>query len=467
MNTHEHLRGYDTVNKKKFLFILTIAFLLTPLHTNANELPLQAGAAVLVEHSTGLILYAHNAHQPMFPASTTKMLTALVVVEHLSLDTVIIAGEEVRNMPSGFTTNIPTYGEAMTVRMLLTGLLVPSANEAGRVLALEVVRTTEGRRDIPYMTEAKARFASLMNEKARSLGATSSNFNNPYGFHSDMHYTTAHDLAIIARAFMDNPILAEIVKLREFSGANQAGHMHSWTNTNLMLPGAPFGHPYILGLRTGYTTPAGRCFVGAAYHNGMKLISVVLHSGDPARWLDTGMLINYGFNNYGFREVLSEGQLMDTVAIDNHRRGDSDTLEVFSKQAQTALLSHEEYANLRRETTFDPLLLVEREYETVLRAPIEEGETVGTVQYISNGEVIFTSSLVASREVLERTFDSDMDYFIAMFFGNIFTKRALPYWFAVIGVLFGLMWMFFAVTISRRARRIERWNSAQARQRRR
>jgi len=455
------------MNKKVFLFILTIAFFIPSFNVSAGELPLQAEAAILVEHSTGRVLYAHNAHRRMYPASTTKMLTALVVMQHLDLETVITAGEEVLNMPSGFATNNPAYGEAMTVRMLLTGMLMPSANEAGRVLALEVVRTVEGNRNIPYMTQAKARFSSLMNEKARSLGAENSNFNNPYGFHSDMHYTTAYDLALIARAFMDNPILAEIAGMREFSGANQAGHVHSWTSTNLMLPGAAFGHPFVLGLRTGYTTPAGRCFVGVAYHDGMKLVSVVLRSGEPARWLDTGMLINYGFNNYSFTMVLSEGQLIDTVTIENHRRGDPDMLEVFSAQEHTVLLNREEYANLRREIIFDPLLLAEHENETMLRAPIEEGETIGTVQYILDGDVVLTSQLIAAREVLERTFDSDMDYFIAMFFGNMFTRRALPYWFAVLGTLFGLMWMFLAVTISRRARRIERWNSAEARRRRR
>jgi len=331
---------------------------------------------------------------------------------------------------------------------------------------MEVARLVENRRNISY-NEAQAIFSRLMNAYAANLGATDSNFNNPYGLHNEAHFTTAHDMALIGRAFMQNPTLAQISATRVFSGDSLGGASHpqeqtrtfTWTNTNLMLPGATHGHPYVTGGRTGFTTPAGHSFVSGAYHNGLELIAVVLYSREPERWQDTRILIDHGIFNFSFREIASEGYLVYNAIIENPRLGDNDTLHILLQHGYTALLSHAEYAEIEQIFTFDPLLLVEHEGEyTKLRAPIEAGEAVGTVtfQVPSTGEVIFSTSLLAARQVYERTFDSDMDYYIAMIRNNIFTRRALPYWVAFFGVLFGLLGVFMAITVSRRARKLTR-----------
>ncbi|MCL1786529.1 MAG: D-alanyl-D-alanine carboxypeptidase [Defluviitaleaceae bacterium] len=454
------------------LSILLISLLIpSPGVYGQNDLPLQATAAILVEQTTGRVLYQKNAHQPMYPASTTKLLTALVVIQHLDLDRIVVVGPEIRGMPAGFATNLHVEGEEITVEVLLKALLIRSSNEAGRVLALEVVRTVEGRANISY-ADAKPRFSQLMNQMAASLGAENSHFNNPYGLHNDAHFTTAYDLALIARAFMEQPVLMGIAAMGDYVGDGLGGRGHpeanvrqySLVNTNLMLPGATFGHPYIIGGRTGFTTPAGHCFVGLARHDGLSLVSVVLDSTDVERWQDTRMLIDYGFINYAFRDVAADGAPLGTVYIQNPRLGDPETLDIFLSHGHTALLSRAEYASIAWEINFDPLyeVLLYGEAQdagdaTTLRAPLESGATVGTITYTAGGQALFTAPVVTARAVYERTFDSDMDFYMDRILSNIFTIRGLPYWFGVVGTLFGIVGISMAVSANRKAKRSNHW----------
>ena len=451
--------------KKLLLFILIILF---PIQINARQKPINATAAILVEQTTGRVLYAYNMHERRYPASMSKMLTALVAVEHLELNHVVTVGAEISPMPPGYATGIHFSGETITVHMLLKALIIRSGNESGRVLALEVARRQTGRENISY-NEAKNIFSNMLNEKARQLGAFNTTFDNPYGLHSSRHYTTAYDLALIARAYMNNPILAEIAGIRTFEGdsLNNVPHPnpnvreHSWVNTNRMLPGQDLGHPHITGIRTGFTTPAGHCFAGSAYHAGLSLITIVFNSEDPGRWQDTRLLMDYGFTNFAFRDIAAPYQILDTMYIENPRRGGKTTLQITSGAYYSALLSHAEYQSITRLITYDPLLLVEPEEDSydikMLRAPIEAGEEVGTVKYMVNDQIVFQTPALAAATIYERTFDSDMDYYIAMIFGNIFTLRALPYWFGLFGTLFGIFGISVAISAKRTAKKNERW----------
>jgi len=453
--------------RKKIVFSLLILFFLLNTTVLAHELPLQAYAAILVEQTTGQVLYARNAHIPMYPASTTKMLTALVAMQHLDMDTIVVVGPEIRNMPAGFATNLHVEGETIAVEVLLKALLIRSSNEAGRILALETIRTIDNNPNITY-AEAKPRFSRLMNDRARALGALNTNFNNPYGLHSEFHVTTAYDLAIIGRAFMAEPTLAEISAMPGFVGDSLGGRSfananvrdYSWTNTNQMLLGAPFFHPYVTGGRTGFTTPAGHCFVGGAYHNGLGLVAVVLYSQEPDRWADTRMLLDYGFFNYAFTTVATDGMLLKTVEIQNPRLGDPYHLDIHLYGGQTALLNRAQ--DITHEIIFDPIFLYPYMADT-LRGPIEEGDAVGTVVFSAGGETIFTAPAVAARAVYERTFDSDMDYYMSMILDNIFTRRALPYWIAFVGTVLGFVGIALAISQRRRAKREANWHPTRRR----
>ncbi|MCL2404870.1 MAG: D-alanyl-D-alanine carboxypeptidase [Defluviitaleaceae bacterium] len=451
---------------------------------DAPDIPIQATAAILVEQTTGRVLFGYNYQERRYPASMTKMLTALVVLDHLDPDDIIVVGPEINNMPSGYATLSHVEGEALTVRMLLKALMIRSGNETGRVLALNVVRHTSNNPNISY-EDAKREFSILLNQRAQDLGAENTSFNNPYGLHSPHHFTTAYDLALIARAYMEVPLLAEIAGMRIFEGYGTEGlyipyadvRHYSWTNTNQTLLGAPFGHPHMTGIKTGFTTPAGQCLAGAASFGDLSLITIVFDSEDPGRWQDTIMLMNYGFNNFAFREVARSGERVEYVSIANPRRGGVDTLAVYTYGAHTALLSHAEYANLTRVVTYNVLLRAPRErrddyeYEyyddglTRLLAPIEEGEVIGTVAYYIGDNLIFQGNLIAAATVYERTFDSDMDYYISLFTDNIFTLRGLPYWLAIGGTTFGFVGMGWALSLRRKVKEHDRWHKPRAQRR--
>jgi D-alanyl-D-alanine carboxypeptidase len=174
---------------------------------------------------------------------------------------------------------------------------------------------------------------------------------------------------------------------------------------------------------------------------------------ETSRWNDTRRLMDYAFNNFRFREIARENEIVEIIEIENPRLGDVEMLEIILNDSHTALLSHAEYASLSRRIIFDPILLVENEDSIFLRAPIEDGAVVGTISYIADGTVIFEAQVFSSREVIERSFDSDMDYYLAAFFGNIFTRRALPYWFGFFGTIFGISGIILAIHAHRRVSR--------------
>ena len=489
------------MRKILFVSVLILSFLLSSVVALADtddlpepQIPLNATAAILVEQSTGRVLYGYNEHARRYPASMTKMLTALVVLEHFDPDEVLVFGPEIHNMPSGYTTNIHVENEHMTVRMMLKALMIRSGNETGRTLALHVVRRADNNPEISY-EDAKPRFSALMNAFAEELGATNSNFDNPYGLHSTQHFTTAYDLALIARAYMEVPLLAEIAGLYAFEGTGTEGRYipdalirdYSWINHNLTLPELDFGHPYITGIKTGFTTPAGECLAGAATFGDLSFITIVFDSESPGRWQDTHRLINYGILNYSFREIVREGELLENVRIINPRRGaETDIFAVYAGESFTTLLSHAEYASLTRVITYNAVLRepvrwqdrngdegdededdeedeIEDDGLTRLQAPIEEGDHIGRVAYYIGDELIFESRLYAASTVYDRSFDSDMDYFISRFTDSVFTLRGLPYWLAIGGTLIGFIGMGWALSLRRRLKEHDRWHTPRPR----
>jgi D-alanyl-D-alanine carboxypeptidase (penicillin-binding protein 5/6) len=440
--------------RRFLIFTIAIVFIFcVPVNASAR-LQIDSPSVILAEQTTGRVLYSRNERERRNPASLTKMLAALVVLEYLDLNDEIVIGQEIRGMPPGYGANIHSEGEVITVYMLLNSFLIRSSNETGRVLALNVARQVEGRRDVSY-EQAEAIFSNLMNETARSLGARGTQFDNPFGFHSVNHFSTAYDLAIIARAFMDNPVLSEIAGTRIFENED-----FSWTSTNQMLPHAPHGHPYVDGIIAGFNTPAGHVLATSAYNNGLGLAVIVLGGTDAARWQDARRLVDYGFTNFSFREISYEGEIIETVLIENPRRGDMETLEIISSETHYSLLSHEEFFSLTREIIYDSILYVENELnETILRAPIEDGMVIGRVIYRSGDSIIHETNALASREVIERSFDSDMDYFLAAFFGTIFSRRGLPYWFGFMGTAFGVFGITLAIKAHRRTSRKDVWTA--------
>ena len=244
-----------------------------------GELPLVARSAVLIDAKTGDVLYEKNAGEVEYPASTTKILTALLVIEAGNLDQwVTIEPQDTKVEASALEIKA---GEQYVRRDLLFALLLKSANDVALALA----------RDNAGSVEA---FAAKMNRRAGELGATESHFTNPHGLHNPHHFTTAQDLARIARAAMQNPLFREIICTPEIGMTRGDEWVIVRSHNRLLqeLPGC-------IGGKTGFTNMAQQVLVSSAIRAGTEAIAVVMHTSNAGRWEDSKTLLEHGFVKLG------------------------------------------------------------------------------------------------------------------------------------------------------------------------
>ncbi len=404
----------------------------------------------------------------MYPASMTKIMTALVALDHLNPDEIVVTGSEVNLAPSGSSLAGHKPGEAILVINLMRGLLIPSGNESGIVVAKAVVKKSKGVEDVNY-GEAEKIFAEMMNEKAKKLGANDTNFVNPYGGHDQNHYSTAFDMALIAKEAMKNPLIKQIVAEKSFEG-NGAGENYSgdaktqnytWRTHNLLLsPTSEYLYEYATGIKTGFTDEAERCVTASAEKDNKKLISVVFYSPEPGRWLDSIKLFDYGFNFFDFETIQEKGVVLGEVPLSNSRLGESEILEYVSNDEFVDFLSKDELDRIKKTITFDENYITPAADDTVktvlrLQAPIEKDAVIGKVTYTLDQKVLFEDSILAASEVLERTFKSDASYYFEIFKANAFSFKALPYW--GIGItLIGIVIWFIIFLNNRQNRKYRR-----------
>ncbi|HXL25863.1 MAG TPA: D-alanyl-D-alanine carboxypeptidase family protein [Chthoniobacterales bacterium] len=257
---------------------LVLACTTTPLF--GQTLNVVAQSAAVVDSYSGDFLFAKNENAKQYPASSTKILTALIVIESGDLDhlvTVDLADTKVEPSSLGLKP-----GEQYTRRQLLFGLLLKSANDVAMALA----------RDNAGSVSA---FAEKMNLRAAQLGATSSHFANPHGLHDPNHYTTAHDLVLIGRAAMQQPLFREIVSTVYYTWRVPSGQIDQLRNHNRLLRHFAGCN----GLKTGYTRIAQQVLVSSALRGGHEVISVVLHTDKPGIWDDSKALLSYGLIKLG------------------------------------------------------------------------------------------------------------------------------------------------------------------------
>jgi D-alanyl-D-alanine carboxypeptidase (penicillin-binding protein 5/6) len=257
---------------------LMLACTTTPLF--GQTLNVVAQSAAVVDSYSGDFLFAKNENAKQYPASSTKILSALIVIESGDLDhlvTVDLADTKVEPSSLGLKP-----GEQYTRRQLLFGLLLKSANDVAMALA----------RDNAGSVSA---FAEKMNLRAAQLGATSSHFVNPHGLHDPNHYTTAHDLVLIGRAAMQQPLFREIVSTVYYTWRAPSGQIDQLRNHNRLLRHFAGCN----GLKTGYTRIAQQVLVSSALRGGHEVISVVLHTDKPGIWDDSKALLSYGLIKLG------------------------------------------------------------------------------------------------------------------------------------------------------------------------
>ncbi|MCE5208696.1 MAG: D-alanyl-D-alanine carboxypeptidase [Chloroflexi bacterium] len=274
-----------------------------------SGLNLSAVSAVLLDAQSGEVLLGKNSSQEMFPASTTKIMTALLALEHFDLDERIVVGEEIDQAYTPLRVNANKAGLALgqniSMKDLLYGLLLISGSDAAFVIAVNTARRESGTA-FASVDEAVAYFSAMMNKRAKEIGALNSHFVNPDGFHDPDHYSSAYDLAIIAQTAMQNSTFRDIVQTpvyqtREIVSENGSITLR-WQNTNRLLDlHDVYYYAPANGIKTGTTNEAGSCLISSAYFNDRLMIAVVLDSTTENVWSDSISLLEYA------RMKLSDG----------------------------------------------------------------------------------------------------------------------------------------------------------------
>ena len=257
----------------------------------------QAGGAIVMDMDTGTVLYAKNVDQTFFPASITKIMTALVAIENGDLNKVISCSELVYDIEEGSSHLGIAPGEEVTLEQALYGLMLESANDLGMAIAVEIGGSIDG-------------FAGMMNEKAAQLGCTNTHFVNPHGLHNENHYTTAADMAKIATAAYQNPVFRRICSTVEYTipPTNTTEETRYLLNHHRMLQhSSEFYRSYCTGGKTGYTSDAWNTLVTFGEMNDLRLVCVLLRGNGAYRNYDeTAALMEYGFVNFVHTSLLGE-----------------------------------------------------------------------------------------------------------------------------------------------------------------
>lgn len=313
-----------------------------------------AEAAILMEVNTGTILYAKNIHEKLYPASITKILTALIASEKCDMNEMVtFSYDAVHSINWREDANMGiNVGDSITMEQCLYGLLVGSANEVAYAMAEHI--SGEGNLDA---------FSKLMNQKTKELGGTDSNFITPNGIHDENHYTSAHDMALIAQAFFSNELLCKISSTTNYhipqTSTQPREDMIVWAKSKL-LPGKEYEYEYLVGTKTGYTDNARQTLVSCAEKNGLKLVCVILKEETPSQFTDTIELFNYGFDNFYAASVAENDTAysIDTsnfFSTDTDFFGSSKPIIEINPDDYIVLPENIDFSEIKSELTYDGL----------------------------------------------------------------------------------------------------------------
>lgn len=382
--------------KKSIICISLILIFLTSLlpnfsYANSVELPsMHSPSAILMDYTTGKILYEKNIYEKRYPASLTKVMTAIVVLEKCKLNEVAtVSYNAVMSLSGGYVTANLQIDEELTIEQLLYLLLVASSNDAAIVLAEHISGGIE-------------EFSVLMNEKAKELGCQNTNFVNPNGVHDENHYSTAYDLALIGKAAMQDDTFRKLAattsyKLPTTNQYDKDDRYFTTTNNLLILNNNDradnYYYKYATGMKTGFTTPAGNCLIASSSKDNLEFITVVLgsdqtDSGLSERYLDTISLFNYGYDAYIIKEVAKKGQVVQTINV-NKATNDTKRLDIYVQDNVSVLI---------KKPNMNDTILPNIKLKDDLKAPVKKDDIVGTITYNVEG-VTYTYDLMASSEV--------------------------------------------------------------------
>ncbi|NJD01412.1 MAG: D-alanyl-D-alanine carboxypeptidase [Ruminiclostridium sp.] len=372
------------MKKPVHIIIILIIFLIN-FHIAAAEAPsINEGSSILIDSKTGQVLYEKNSDaKGLFPASTTKIMTAIIALEKGKLDSMMTASQEAIDDIGKDGSNIGIMaGEQLSLENLLKAMLISSANETANIIAENISATRQ-------------EFVDLMNQKAKELGASNTNFVNPCGAHDSNHYTTAADLAKITQYAMTFPKFREIVRMDSYQLPPTNKH-DSWpvlTTTNKLMQSDKSENYTIIGVKTGYTGPAGHNLVSAAVNlDGMELISVVMNIKNEGSQANVKRyskdLLDYGFNNFSLVTLKADSQVFRSVPVED--AADENPLDLLTRGEVKYIMPNDKSQWNVKEIieVRDPIV-----------APVNKGDIMGHIEYQLNGAVIGKVDLLAARQV--------------------------------------------------------------------
>lgn len=336
--------------------------MIIPVVKADEDLTPNAKSAIMIEASTGEILFQKNKDEKLAPASMTKMMSMLLIMEEiekgtLKWDEMITASEKASSM--GGSQIFLKAGEKMSVTDMLKGIAIASGNDATVAMAERISGSEE-------------EFVKKMNDKARKLGLSNTNFANATGLTADNHYSTANDMSLIARELVKHEKILEFTGTYEDYLRKDTKSPFWLVNTNRLVR----FYSGVDGLKTGFTNEAGYCLTSTAKRDNMRLITVVMNEPDISkRSSDTSRMLDYGFNTYMVKNIIDDKSIIDKAKVE---LGKIKEIDIIAKDKITVLSKKsEEERNITYKANIDKLV-----------APIKKGDKVGTIDIIEDNKVI-------------------------------------------------------------------------------
>lgn len=426
--------------RRMLFYILILSILLV----NANLVygaspPILSEAGILIDADSATILAQKNADKKMYPASLTKVMTAILAIEMGELTDIITVDDDTPFEIDGSHIALDP-GEILTLKDLLYALMLPSANDAASAIAKHYSNSIDD-------------FAKIMNEKAKDLGAYKTNFVNPHGLHNDNHYTTVYDLALITRYAMENETFRKIVETkryeiketnkkeaRQFATYNRL--IHDTGYNQIYIDGlyiSPY-YEYATGAKTGYTPEAGNCLAATAEKDGTKLIAVTMKGVSLEMYQDAHNLFNYGFKGYECITLTNKNTFIQNIEIKN---GDSKEISAITESDLSVLVEKDSLGAIKTNVIIEDISL-----------PLEKNDIIGKVEYSIDKELIGTVNLItptAVKDIPQEEVKANLFFTVAKFIGLLLLS-------ATILILLLKVYNDIRIRINRRKRR-KRYNS--------
>ena len=379
---------------KSFIMFIALYIVFGNISTLNASPNVSASSAIVVDVNTGFILHEKNIHEPRYPASLAKIMTALIALEQYGTrldERIIFSRDAVYSIPAGSSHIAMNAGETLTIEDALYGLLVSSANEVAGAIAEHIGGDING-------------FAALMTRRASALGAVNTNFTNPSGLHCPYQVTTAYDMAIITREALRHPKFREIISTvrHDIPPTEYQPLVRELLNSNRFIRSGQHFNELVLGGKTGFTNEAQHTLATHAQRGERELIAVTLHGQGSQLYSDTSMLLNYAFNiPYERKRLFERGEHVKTVPVysglDRHRVILGDAVLAVPNDVYIELPYGFDISDVEINLYTPPMLV----------APIQSGQNIGRAVYSVRGITMGDILLRAASTVLVESDESE------------------------------------------------------------